>query len=63
MEKLREDKEKLDKIEGNCKMCHAKMCNICPNNRLKNSLKKSIENFEGNYKEKRFWARLKEFIK
>lgn len=63
MEKLREYKEKLDKIEVSCRICHAKMCNICPNNKLKIFLRKEIKSIEGKSDKKNFWGKLKEIIK
>ena len=47
MENLKECREKLSKIEANCRNCHAKMCNICPNNKIKTDLRKEIEKFGG----------------
>ena len=62
MENLREYKEKLDKIEANCRNCHAKMCNICPNNKMKIALRKEIVQLGGEKEKKNFWERLKDFI-
>ena len=62
MEDLREYKEKLDKIEANCRNCHAKMCNICPNNKIKTALRKEIIQLGGEREKKNFWERLKDFI-
>jgi len=62
MEKLKECREKLSKIEGNCRNCHAKMCNICPNNKIKTKLRKEIEKFEGSSEKKSFLKKLKEFF-
>ena len=62
MEDLREYKEKLDKIEANCRNCHAKMCNICPNNKMKIALRKEIVQLGGEKEKKNFWERLKDFI-
>lgn len=60
---LEENKEKLSKIEENCRMCHAKMCNICPNNKLKTKLKKEIEKIEGVPQNLSFLEKLKIFLK
>ena len=62
MEKLKECREKLSKIEGNCRNCHAKMCNICPNNKMKIALRKEIVQLGGEKEKKNFWERLKDFI-
>lgn len=62
MEDLKEYKEKLGKIEANCRNCHAKMCNICPNNKIKTKLRKEIEKFEGSSEKKSFLKKLKEFF-
>lgn len=58
MQKINEYQEKLNKIEKNCSLCHAKLCNMCPNNKTKKILRKKL-----NLKEESFFKKVLNLIK
>lgn len=41
---LKKLEERLEQISTGCEKCKAKMCNICPNGKLKASIKDKIKN-------------------
>lgn len=42
-ENIKDFQEKLNRISKNCDTCKAKMCGICPNSKIKKSLKLKLK--------------------
>lgn len=42
-EDIKDIQEKLNRISRNCDTCKAKMCGICPNSKMKKSLKLKLK--------------------
>ena len=45
---LKKLEERLEQISTGCEKCKAKMCNICPNGKLKASIKDKIKKLNPN---------------
>ncbi|MGY0393859.1 hypothetical protein [Fusobacterium sp. SYSU M8A802] len=58
MQELEGYQERLKKLENNCSLCHAKLCNICPNNKAKRVLREKL-----GLKKKNFLKKMLEMIK
>lgn len=43
-ESIKDIQEKLNRILRNCDTCKAKICGICPNSKMKKSLKLKLKN-------------------